>query len=80
MNNYFFVGYLRDASSEVRVYALNGTFLRNIDLTGIGTVTGFNGRRRDKETFFTFEMLNSIISFVSFAVLKIFYFQKISRN
>lgn len=54
VNNYFFVGYLRDASSEVRVYALNGTFLRNIDLTGIGTVTGFNGRRRDKETFFTF--------------------------
>jgi len=54
VNNSFFLVYLKDARSEVRVHDLNGTFLRNVDLPGIGTAVGFGGKRKDKETFYAF--------------------------
>jgi len=54
VSNSFLLGYLKDARTEVRVYDLNGTFLRNVDLPGIGTATGFGGKRKDKETFYSF--------------------------
>jgi prolyl oligopeptidase len=54
VNNSFLLGYLKDAKTEVRVYELNGTFLHNVDLPGIGTAAGFGGKRKDKETFYVF--------------------------
>jgi prolyl oligopeptidase len=54
VNNSFLLGYLKDARTEVRVYDLKGTFLRNVDLPGIGTAAGFIGKRKDKETFYSF--------------------------
>ena len=54
VNNSFFLGYLKDARTEVRVHDLNGAFLRNVDLPGIGTAGGFGGKRKDKETFYAF--------------------------
>jgi prolyl oligopeptidase len=54
VNNSFLLGYLKDARTEVRVYDLNGTFLRNVDLPGIGTAGGFGGKRTDKETFYSY--------------------------
>jgi prolyl oligopeptidase len=54
VNNSFFLGYLKDARTEVRVHDLNGAFLRNVDLPGIGTAAGFGGKRKDKETFYAF--------------------------
>jgi prolyl oligopeptidase len=54
LNNSFLVEYLKDARSEVRVHDLNGMFLRNVDLPGIGTAAGFGGKRKDKETFYAF--------------------------
>jgi prolyl oligopeptidase len=50
----FLVEYLKDARTVVRVYDLQGKFLRNIDLPGIGTAPGFGGKRKDKETFYSF--------------------------
>jgi prolyl oligopeptidase len=50
----FFATYLKDAASQVRVYDLTGKFLHNVSLPGIGTVQGFSGKRRDKETFYQF--------------------------
>jgi prolyl oligopeptidase len=50
----FFVRYLRDASSRVTVYRENGEFERQVGLPGIGSVSGFEGRREDVETFYTF--------------------------
>jgi prolyl oligopeptidase len=47
-----FAVYLHDAHSLVRVYDLDGLFLRAIDLPGLGTVTGFAGTREDRETFY----------------------------
>jgi prolyl oligopeptidase len=54
VDNSFLVGYLKDARTEVRVYDLKGKLLRNVDLPGIGTASGFGGKRKDKETFYAF--------------------------
>jgi prolyl oligopeptidase len=54
VDNLFLLQYLKDARAEVRVYDLKGKFLRNVDLPGIGTVGGFGGKRKDKETFYNF--------------------------
>jgi prolyl oligopeptidase len=54
ISNMFLLSYLKDARTEVRVHDLNGKFVRNVDLPGIGTATGFAGKRSDKETFYAF--------------------------
>jgi prolyl oligopeptidase len=54
VNNSLLLGYLKDARTEVRVHDLTGKFLRNVDLPGIGTATGFFGKRTDKETFYAY--------------------------
>jgi len=59
IDNQFLLGYLKDAKTEVRVYDLKGTLVRNVDLPGIGTATGFGGKRKDKETFYSFTSFTS---------------------
>ena len=54
VDNLFLLGYLKDAKTEVRVHDLRGKFLRSVDLPGIGTAAGFGGKRKDKETFYSF--------------------------
>jgi prolyl oligopeptidase len=54
VDNVFLLSYLKDARTEVRVHDLNGQFLRNVDLPGIGSANGFGGKRKDKETFYAF--------------------------
>ena len=50
--------YLVDAKSEARVYATTGKQLSTIALPGLGTVSGFNGKDSDSETFFAFTSFN----------------------
>ncbi|HKV82704.1 MAG TPA: prolyl oligopeptidase family serine peptidase [Candidatus Sulfotelmatobacter sp.] len=59
VDNLFLLGYLKDAKTEVRVHNLQGKFLRNVDLPGIGTAAGFGGKRKDKETFYSFTSFTS---------------------
>src|SRR5579871_6489705 len=59
VDNLFLLSYLKDARTEVRVHDLKGTFLRNVDLPGIGTADGFGGKRKDKETFYSFTSFTS---------------------
>jgi prolyl oligopeptidase len=54
VDNVFLLSYLKDARTAVRVHDLSGTFLRDVDLPGIGTAVGFGGKRKDKETFYAF--------------------------
>jgi len=54
IDNVFLLSYLKDAQAEVREYDLEGKFLRNVALPGIGTADGFNGKRKDKETFYAY--------------------------
>ncbi|MFO0930215.1 MAG: prolyl oligopeptidase family serine peptidase [Gemmataceae bacterium] len=46
--------YLKDARSVVKMYTLAGTHVRDVQLPGIGTASGFGGKRSDTETFYTF--------------------------
>ncbi|TRO96980.1 S9 family peptidase [Glycocaulis profundi] len=43
-----------DVQSVVRVYTLEGEHVRDVELPGIGTVSGFRGEPDDAETFFTY--------------------------
>ena len=55
----FFASYLKDASSQIRVFDLKGALVREVALPGLGSAGGFNGRRADTETFYAF------LSFIS---------------
>ncbi len=46
--------FLRDARSAITIYGLDGKKLRNVELPGIGSAGGFEGRKEDKETFYSF--------------------------
>ncbi len=50
--------YLRDARSEVRIFGLDGSEERMVDLPGIGSAGGFDGSAEDPETFFSFSSFN----------------------
>jgi prolyl oligopeptidase len=50
----FFARYLKDAHAQVKLFALDGKPLGDVALPGIGSVAGFGGKRKDKETFYTF--------------------------
>jgi prolyl oligopeptidase len=50
----FFASYLKDASSQIRVFDLKGAPVREVALPGLGSAGGFNGRRADTETFYAF--------------------------
>jgi prolyl oligopeptidase len=54
LNNQFIAAYLQDARSQVKIFNLDGTFVREVELPGIGSVGGFDGKREDRETFYTF--------------------------
>jgi len=54
LNNQFVVNYLKDARSLIKIFNLDGTFVREVKLPGIGSVQGFDGKRHDRETFYQF--------------------------
>ncbi|MBM3848473.1 MAG: S9 family peptidase, partial [Verrucomicrobia bacterium] len=54
VNEQFVCGYLKDARTVVKVYSLDGRHVRDVDLPGIGTASGFDGERKDSETFYSF--------------------------
>ncbi|MEN9279158.1 MAG: prolyl oligopeptidase family serine peptidase, partial [Thermostichus sp. DG_1_5_bins_95] len=54
IHNQFVAFYLKDAHTEIKTFALDGTFLGEIPLPGLGSAGGFAGKRYDSETFYTF--------------------------
>jgi len=46
--------YLKDASSRVRIFERDGRFVRELELPGLGAVSGFWGTRKSSETFYVF--------------------------
>ncbi|MCE9562723.1 MAG: prolyl oligopeptidase family serine peptidase [Planctomycetes bacterium] len=54
VGNVFICSYLQDARTQVKVYDMDGKFVRDVELPGIGTAGGFHGKRTDTETFYTF--------------------------
>jgi prolyl oligopeptidase len=50
----FIAVYLKDAHTKVNVHRLDGGFAREIALPGIGSASGFYGKRSHRETFYSF--------------------------
>lgn len=50
----FIASYLKDAHSLVRVFELSGKAAGEIPLPGLGTASGFTGKRKDTETFYSY--------------------------
>ncbi len=46
--------YLKDARTQVKMHRMNGQFVREVQLPGIGAASGFSGRASDLETFYMF--------------------------
>lgn len=46
--------YLKDATTRVRAFDLNGKLIRDVQLPGLGTAGGFYGDQSDRETFYAF--------------------------
>lgn len=58
-NNQFVANYLKDAYTQIRIYDINGKFIRNVELPGIGSAGGFGGKRTDTETFYSYSSFNA---------------------
>ncbi len=51
---YIFAEYMKDAISYVKQYDYNGQYIRDINLPGNGTATGFGGKKEEKELYYSF--------------------------
>ncbi|MGD9858418.1 MAG: prolyl oligopeptidase family protein [Planctomycetaceae bacterium] len=54
VGNLFVVESLEDAKTKVALYQTDGGFVRNVEFPGIGSASGFSGRRIDTDTFYSF--------------------------
>jgi len=54
LNNMFVANYLADAHSQFKIFNLDGEFVRDVELPGLGSAGGFRGKRVDTETFYAF--------------------------
>ncbi len=54
LNHQFVAAYLQDAYNHVKIFDLQGQFLREVSLPGIGSVGGFGGKQTDTETFYSY--------------------------
>lgn len=50
----FILEYLQDACSAVSVFEPSGKLVRQVELPGLGTASGFGGRQDNSETFYAF--------------------------
>ena len=55
----FVCSYMQDARSVVKVFGTDGKLIRDVELPGIGTASGFGGKRTDTETFYTYSSFNT---------------------
>ena len=51
---YFFAEYMVDAISKVFQYDCTGTLIREIELPGVGSVSGFSGKKDDELLYYRF--------------------------
>ena len=59
VGEHFVASYLKDARSLIKVFALDGKLVREVKLPGLGTASGFGGRRDSPETFYNFSSFNT---------------------
>ncbi|MFQ5429147.1 MAG: prolyl oligopeptidase family protein [Phycisphaerae bacterium] len=54
VNNMFVASYLRDAHTQIKIFNLDGSFVREVKLPGLGSAGGFGGKRDYTETFYSY--------------------------
>jgi len=54
INNHFVVAYMRDVHHKLKIYNLEGAYIRDISLPTLGKISGLSGRQNDTEMFFSF--------------------------
>jgi len=54
VGNQFVASYLKDVTPLVKMIAVDGQLVREVQFPGIGSVGGFGGKRTDTETFYVF--------------------------
>ncbi|MBP0019692.1 MAG: S9 family peptidase [Cyanobacteria bacterium SBLK] len=54
LSDRFILNYLKDAYTTLKIFTLDGDLIREIELPGIGSAGGFNGKRNHTETFYSF--------------------------
>ena len=69
LGNLFLAQYLKDVKPQVKVFSLEGRFMREVQFPGIGSATGFHGRRTDTETFYSFSSFATPPSIYRYDVL-----------
>jgi prolyl oligopeptidase len=57
--NQFLIAYLKDATTRVRSFGIDGAPIREVTLPGIGTAFGFNGRRDVGEVAYIYTSFNT---------------------
>jgi len=53
-SGYFFAEYMKDAVSIVKQYDTKGNFIREIKLPGLGSSSGFSGKKEDTDLYYSF--------------------------
>ncbi|KAB7528571.1 prolyl oligopeptidase family serine peptidase [Flagellimonas olearia] len=56
---YFFAEYMVDAISKVFQYDYQGNLIREVNLPGVGSASGFGGKKEEKEFYFSFTNYNT---------------------
>jgi len=54
VNNVFVADYLKDAHAQFKIYDRAGKFVREVEFPGMGAVSGFAGKAKDKESFYAY--------------------------
>ncbi|MBI3139159.1 MAG: S9 family peptidase [Sphingobacteriales bacterium] len=55
--NRLFITYMKDVTSRVYVYDLDGNSMGEVKLPGLGTAGGFGGKREDRFVFYSFSSI-----------------------
>jgi prolyl oligopeptidase len=59
LNHQFIASYLKDARTQVKIFNLAGEFIREVALPDIGSAGGFDGKRHESKTFYSFTNFNT---------------------
>ena len=52
--NNLFAEYMKDAVSVIKQFDLSGKMIREVKLPGLGTISGFSGKKEEKNVYYTF--------------------------
>jgi len=65
-SGYLFAEYMVDAISQIKQYDLTGKLVRDIKLPGLGTASGFSGKKEDQVLYYSCTNYNTPSSIYSF--------------